>query len=73
MEPELLIERTKAGLEAAKKRGRLGGRKLIMTAGKIEAATKLLMDGMPAKDVAQYMGVSVPTLYRWCPATERNA
>lgn len=71
MERELLIERTKAGLDATKKRGRIGGRKRSMTPSKIEAAKKLLDQGMPAKDVAHNLGVSIPTLYRWCPASER--
>jgi DNA invertase Pin-like site-specific DNA recombinase len=70
MERELLIERTKAGLEAARKRGRIGGRKRLMTANKVEAAKKLLQEGIPAKDVAENLGVSIPTLYRWCPASE---
>ncbi len=70
MERELLVERTKAGLTAARERGRIGGRKRIMTPSKIEAAKKLLSDGIPAKDVAQNLGVSIPTLYRWCPASK---
>jgi DNA invertase Pin-like site-specific DNA recombinase len=73
MERELrLMERTRAGLEAARKRGRVGGRKRSMTAGKLEAAKKLLSEGMPPRDIAQSLGVSVPTLYRWCPASERT-
>lgn len=71
MERELLIERTKAGLAAAKKRGRVGGRKRVMTSSKLEAAKKLLAEGMPPKEIAQNLGVSVPTLYRWCPASDR--
>ena len=71
MERELLVERTKAGLAAAKERGRVGGRKRIMTPSKLEAAKKLLCEGMPPKDVAQNLGVSIPTLYRWCPAASR--
>jgi predicted DNA-binding transcriptional regulator AlpA len=35
-----------------------------MTASKIESARKLL-----AREVAQNLGVSVPTLYRWLPAS----
>ncbi|MBF0396371.1 MAG: recombinase family protein [Desulfobacterales bacterium] len=69
MERELLIERTKAGLDAAKKRGRVGGRKRIMTPSKIEAAKKLLSEGMPPKEVSKNLGISIPTLYRWCPAS----
>ncbi len=72
MERELMIERTKAGLEAARKRGRVGGRKRSMTDSKIESAKRLLADGIPPKDVAGNLGVSVPTLYRWLPASERN-
>ena len=73
MERELLIERTKAGLVAAREHGRIGGRKRSMTASKVEAAKKLLYEGMSAKDVADNLGVSIPTLYRWCPASEWNS
>jgi DNA invertase Pin-like site-specific DNA recombinase len=68
MERELIIERTKAGLAAAKARGRVGGRKRKMTASKIEAAKNLLQSGVPPGEVAQNLSVSVPTLYRWIPA-----
>jgi len=40
-----------------------------MTPSKVVAAKKLLADGIPAKEVAANLGVSVPTLYRWCPAS----
>jgi DNA invertase Pin-like site-specific DNA recombinase len=71
MERELLAERTRAGLAAARRRGRVGGRKRQMTPGKVESARKLLKGGMPPRDVAQSLGVSVPTLYRWVPAASR--
>ena len=38
MERDLTIERTRAGLDAARKQGRLGGRKRKMTESKIAAA-----------------------------------
>ncbi len=69
MERELTIERTKAGLEVARSLGRGGGRKRRMTDSKIEAAKKLLASGVPPRDVAKNLGVSVPTLYRWVPAS----
>jgi len=72
MERELIVERTRAGLESARKRGRIGGRKRLMTPSKVESAKKLLHDGIPAREVADNLGVSIPTLYRWCPAAERN-
>jgi DNA invertase Pin-like site-specific DNA recombinase len=63
MERELIAERTKAGLDAARKRGRLIGRKRHMTPGKIESAKQLLGGGMPPREVAKNLGVSIPTLY----------
>ena len=68
MERDLIAERTKAGLIAARARGKIGGRKRKMTPSKIESAQKLLSDGIPPKEVANNLGVSVPTLYRWVPA-----
>lgn len=71
MERELITERTKAGLEAARKRGRLIGRKRRMTPGKVESAKQLLNGGIPPREVAKNLGVSIPTLYRWVPASSR--
>ncbi len=73
MERELLIERTKAGLDAAKAQGRVGGRKLKMTPSKLSAAQKLLEGGAAPKDVAADLGISLPTLYRWIPAHSLNS
>ena len=69
MERELIVERTKAGLAAAKQQGRTGGRKRLMTDSKIDAAKKLMASGATPKSVARDLGVSVPTLYRWLPAS----
>ena len=70
MERELIVERTRAGLEAAKQRGRIGGRKRSMTNSKIESAKKLLASRIPPKEVASNLGISISTLYRWIPASE---
>jgi DNA invertase Pin-like site-specific DNA recombinase len=67
-ERNLIRERTRAGLAAARKRGRIGGRPRAMTDDKVKAAKKLLRGGTPPRDVAEVIGVSVPTLYRWIPA-----
>jgi transposase len=40
-----------------------------MTDSKIESAKKLLTSGIPPKDMAKNLGVSIPTLYRWVPAS----
>ena len=68
MERELIVERTRAGLQVARERGRIGGRKRCMTVSKLEAAKQLLSQGIPAREVAYNLGVSIPTLYRWIPA-----
>ena len=69
MERELTIERTRAGLNVARKLGRIGGRKRQMTDSKIKSAKKLLANGVPPRDVPGNLGVSVQRLYRWIPAT----
>lgn len=69
MERELIIERTRAGLSAARAKGKLGGRKRVMTDQKISSAKSLLKNGASPKEVANSLGVSVPTLYRWIPAS----
>ena len=69
MERELTVERTRAGLEVARQLGRKGGRTRLMTDSKIESAKKLLANGVPPRDVAKNLSVSVPTLYRWIPAS----
>lgn len=72
MERELTVERTRAGLEAAKRLGRRGGRKRRMTDSKIASAKKLLANGIAPRDVANNLGVSIPTLYRWVPASDHS-
>lgn len=72
MERELTIERTRAGLAIARQLGRIGGRTRKMTDSKIESAKKLLADGVAPLDVANNLGVSIPTLYRWIPASSRS-
>ena len=71
MERDLTVERTRAGLKAARRQGRTGGRKRKMTDSKIAVAKRLLQDGVSAREVAVNLGVSIPTLYRWLPASER--
>ena len=71
MERELTVERTRAGLEVVRQLGRKGGRRRQMTESKIESAKKLLANGVPPRDVATNLGVSVPTLSRWIPPSGR--
>ncbi|MBT2565098.1 recombinase family protein [Arthrobacter sp. ISL-85] len=59
-----LSERTKAGLAAARARGRLGGRPRTMTPSKTEAARQLRSQGKTLKEIAQILSVSVSSLTR---------
>ncbi len=65
-ERDLIRERTKAGLEAARKRGKHGGRPKAMDSAAIVQAKALFAQGdMTAKQVAKRLNVSVATLYRY--------
>jgi hypothetical protein len=68
MERELTVERTRAGLAVARLSGRKGGRKPKMTKSKIESAKKLLASGIAPRTWPR-TSVSIPTLYRWVPAS----
>lgn len=73
MERDLIVERTNAGLEAARRRGRVGGRRRKMTPAKIESARTLLASGKPPAEVAHDLGVSRATLYRHVSRTATPA
>lgn len=62
-ERALVLERTLAGLAAARARGRVGGRPPTMTADKLAVACQLLAAGQSKTHVAATIGVSRPTLY----------
>lgn len=49
----------------------LGGRKQRMTVTKAEPSKRLLANGIPPKEVANNLGGSAPTLYRWLLGTAR--
>jgi DNA invertase Pin-like site-specific DNA recombinase len=62
----VIRERTLAGLEAARTRGRKGGRPKLMNDESLIVAQALLRDGvLTVKDVAKQVGVSEPTLYKY--------
>ena len=65
-ERDVIRERTMAGLEAARARGRKGGRKRAMDEKKVALAGKLLKDrDTPIGEVCRAVGVSKATLYRY--------
>ncbi len=65
-ERNLIRERTQAGLEAARARGRKGGRPLSLDAKKAELAVKLYQEKEHSiKEICQIMRISKPTLYSY--------
>ena len=71
MERELIQERTMAGLIAARRAGKKGGRPKALTDSKLKAARTLLEADTPYKDVSRNIGVSVATLYRYFPVGDQ--
>ena len=68
-ERALIRERTHAGLAAAKRVGRTGGRPPKMTEDDLDVARTLLANsGITVADIARRLGVSPATLYRYLPA-----
>ena len=65
-ERELIIERTKAGLMAARARGRMGGRPRKMDKATLSMAMAAMSDRSSiAKDVAKRLGLTTATLYAY--------
>lgn len=66
-ERDLIRERTRAGLAAARARGRKGGRKPIPSSDpRVQMAKKMHGDkSMPVVDICRTLRISRPTLYRY--------
>jgi DNA invertase Pin-like site-specific DNA recombinase len=67
-ERAVIRERTREGLIAARKRGRVGGRPHALSAKDIIIARTLLADAaIPVSEIARRLGVSPATFYRHMP------
>ena len=65
-EKNLVRERTQAGLEAARSRGRLGGRRKILNAEQRRHVVELYRSRQHTiQEICQLMGISKPTLYAY--------
>ena len=65
-ERDIIVERTRAGLDAARARGRLGGRKKKLTPSKIALAKKLHSDKTQSiQDICEMLDISRMTLHRY--------
>jgi DNA invertase Pin-like site-specific DNA recombinase len=68
-ERSIIRERTRAGLDAARSRGRVGGRPRALSEEDLAVARALLAErSLTVTEVAKRLGVSAATLYRYIPA-----
>lgn len=68
-ERNLIRERTQAGLQAARARGRKGGRPKSLSKDKQELAVKLYNEkNHTIEQICSLMGISKPTLYKYIAA-----
>ena len=68
-ERSIIQERTRAGLDAARARGRKGGRPPKLSENDVKAAKALLSDPeITVAEIAKRLGVSPATLYRHIPS-----
>jgi len=67
MERELIVERTMAGLAAAREQGRIGGRRPKLTQEQWDQAGRLISNGIDRKQVALIYDVAACTLYKKFP------
>lgn len=72
-ERSLIVERTQAGLQAAKRRGRRLGRPTKLTTAQVGHARALLASGEDGRSVAQSFGVARSTLYAALKSSETSA
>lgn len=63
-ERALIVERTKAGIQAAKRRGVKMGRRCSLSPEQVKNARTLLASEVPPREVARTLGVGKSTLYR---------
>lgn len=65
-ERDVIIQRTKAGLEAARSRGRVGGRKKKLTPSQVHQLRALYhAKSTPLNDLCHTFGIAKPTLYKY--------
>lgn len=73
-ERSLIRERTIAGLNAARQRGKVGGRPRSLSDRDLDVARSLLASKQfTVSEVAKRVGISPATLYRYLPAAKANA
>ena len=72
-EKNLITERSKAGLKAARSRGKLGGRPPALDRNQQELAVKLYNDRQHSiGEICSMMSISKPTLYKYVAAAAKK-
>ncbi|MHA6059467.1 helix-turn-helix domain-containing protein, partial [Enterococcus mundtii] len=71
-ERNLILERSAAGREAARARGRFGGRPEKLTSQDLELLKTLVDNGTPIKTIAERWNVSRTTIYRYLDKIDKT-
>jgi len=72
-EREINRERTNAGLQAARSRGRVGGRPRALNQQKVETAKKMYADkSHSVAEICETLGISRATLWRYVNAGDKS-
>src|SRR4051795_10939039 len=71
-EREIIRERTQAGLQSARARGRRGGPKYKLTDKQVAIARQLYRTHTPVKEICQTLGISRATFYRYVQAEQQR-
>ncbi|RAX08194.1 recombinase family protein [Photorhabdus bodei] len=72
MERELIVERTNAGLIAARAQGRIGGRPVSLSFVEQQQAARLLAKGHTRKQLSLIYNISLSTIYKYFPVNKTN-
>jgi DNA invertase Pin-like site-specific DNA recombinase len=64
-ERSLLVERTQAGLEAAKRRGKKLGRRFALTPPQVTSIRTMVAEGKPVAEIAELLRLHKRTVYRY--------
>jgi DNA invertase Pin-like site-specific DNA recombinase len=72
-EREIIRERTRAGLDSARTRGKVGGRPKALTPKEIQILRNMAQDPtLTVADICKQMGIGRTTFYRYVKAGERE-
>jgi DNA invertase Pin-like site-specific DNA recombinase len=72
-EREIIRERTQAGLESARSRGKVGGRPKALTPKEVQMLNNMAADkSLTVSDICKTLGIGRTTFYRYVKAGERE-